>query len=93
MPPLPSSCRSSPTSPFASDRKGPDHVQPAQLALIKPLARVIIDNDYSDDLIQTTFHLLSPLPAIRVYMQFDSRLTFADFFAKLQLWARAEAAG
>lgn len=29
------------------------------------------------------------LPPIRVYTQIDNRLTFADFFAKLQLWARA----
>ena len=28
------------------------------------------------------------LPPIRVYTQIDNRLTFADFFAKLQLWAR-----
>ena len=30
------------------------------------------------------------LPPIRVYTQIDTRLTFADFFAKLQLWARAK---
>lgn len=29
------------------------------------------------------------LPPIRVYTQIDNRLTFADFFAKLQLWTRA----
>lgn len=28
------------------------------------------------------------LPPIRVYTVIDTRLTFADFFAKLQLWAR-----
>lgn len=28
------------------------------------------------------------LPPIRVYTQIDNRLTFADFFAKLQLWSR-----
>lgn len=29
------------------------------------------------------------LPPIRVYTQIDNRLTYTDFFAKLQLWARA----
>lgn len=44
--------------------------------------RPVIRDDGSYGMVETR------LPPIRVYTQIDNRLTFSDFFAKLQLWAR-----